>query len=67
MSSLFDITKSAFSVISQVWSGARSKSTDQKPAPLIADEPSSIPVEVSAATEGAELGFGDLLGGLDFE
>lgn len=67
MSSLFDITKSAFSVISQVCSGTRPRAVEQSPVLLTPSETSMLPVDVSDAAEGAELGIGDFLGELDFE
>ncbi|MDO9103335.1 MAG: hypothetical protein Q7U57_00070 [Methylovulum sp.] len=67
MSSLFDITKSAFSFISQVCSGTRPRAVEQSPVLFTPDEINTLPVDVSDAVEGAEFGIGDFLGELDFE
>lgn len=67
MSSLFEITKSAFSVISQVCSGTRPRAVEQSPVLFTTNEINPLPVDVSDAAEDVELGIGDFLGELDFE
>ena len=67
MSNLFEISKSVFSIFGQVWSGTRSKSADQSPAPLIPTDNTSLVYDINAAAEGADFGLGDVLGGFSLE
>lgn len=67
MSSLFEISKSVFSIFGQVWSGTRSKSADQSPAPLIPADNTSLVDDISAATEGSDFGLGDVLDGFSLD
>jgi len=67
MSNLFEISKSVFSIFGQVWSGTRSKSSDQSPAPLIPTDNTSLVDDISAAAEGSDFGLGDVLGGFNFD
>lgn len=67
MSSLFEISKSVFSIFGQVWSGTRSKSANQSPAPLIPTDNTSLADDISAAAEGSDFGLGDVLGGFSLD